>query len=148
ARRPPLDLPAPTTRPTTHRTPDPGPGAADGPRESPLGLPTNSRRVGRTRPYLGRLDRLDDPQERRARSGASTVRPDLATVSLRAGPRDPRDRLRPRRHRLLAPPLRPRRDRARPPSRAPRRDHRSPHRSLGHPAGPQPTHATRRPRRP
>src|SRR6185312_5541931 len=63
ARRPPLDLPAPTTRPTTHRTPDPGSGAADGPRESPLGLPTNSRRVGRTRPYLGRLDRLDDPQD-------------------------------------------------------------------------------------
>ena len=37
ARRPPLDLPAPTTRPTTHRTGDPGPRAADGPRESPLG---------------------------------------------------------------------------------------------------------------
>ena len=37
-RRPPLDLPAPTTRPTAHRTADPGPGAADGPRESPLGL--------------------------------------------------------------------------------------------------------------
>ena len=26
-----LDLPAPTTRPTTHRTADPGPGAADRP---------------------------------------------------------------------------------------------------------------------
>ena len=42
ARRPPLDLPAPTTRPTTHRTADPGPGAADGPRESPLGLQTRA----------------------------------------------------------------------------------------------------------
>ena len=28
----------PTTRPTTHPTADPRPGAADGPRESPLGL--------------------------------------------------------------------------------------------------------------
>jgi hypothetical protein len=43
ARRPPLDLPAPTTRPTTHRTGDPRPRAADGPREPPLGLQTNSR---------------------------------------------------------------------------------------------------------
>ena len=34
----PLDLPAPTIRPTTHPTADPRPGAADGPRESPLGL--------------------------------------------------------------------------------------------------------------
>ena len=42
-RRPPLDLPAPTTRPTTHPTTDPGPGAADGPRESPLGLQTDPR---------------------------------------------------------------------------------------------------------
>src|SRR5688572_2768838 len=38
ARRPPLDLPAPTTRPSTHPTANPRPGAADGPRESPLGL--------------------------------------------------------------------------------------------------------------
>jgi hypothetical protein len=36
AHRPPLDLPATTTRPTTHRTADPGPGAADGQRESSL----------------------------------------------------------------------------------------------------------------
>ena len=43
ARLPALDLPAPTTRPTAHRTADPGPGAADGPRESPMGLSTNSR---------------------------------------------------------------------------------------------------------
>jgi len=35
--------PAPTIRPTTHRTADPGPGAADGPRESPMGLSKNSR---------------------------------------------------------------------------------------------------------
>jgi hypothetical protein len=40
-RRPTLDLPTPTTRPTTHRTADPGPGAADGPRESPVGLQTH-----------------------------------------------------------------------------------------------------------
>jgi putative transposase len=39
---------------------------------------------------------------------------DLATVPGRAGPRDPFRGLRPRRHRLSAPPLRPRCDRARP----------------------------------
>ena len=33
--------PPPTTRPTTHPTTDPRPGAADGPRESPLGLQTH-----------------------------------------------------------------------------------------------------------
>ena len=37
-RRPPLDLPAPTTGATTHCTADPGARAADGPRESPLWL--------------------------------------------------------------------------------------------------------------
>jgi hypothetical protein len=83
ARRPPLDLPAPTTRPTTHRTPDPGPGAADGPRESPVGLQKNSRRVGRPRPPRRRLNRLDDPEERRTRSRAPTGRSDLATVPVR-----------------------------------------------------------------
>ena len=148
ARRPPLDLPAPTTRPTTHRTADPGPRAADGPRESPLGLQTHPGRAGRPRPSRGRLDRLEDPEGRRTRSRAPTVRADLAPVPVRAGPRDPRGRLRPRRHRLPAPPLHPRRDRARPPPRAPRRDHRPPHRRLGHPAGPQPADGPRRPRRP
>ena len=64
ARCPTLDLPARTTRPT-HRTADPGPGTTDGPRESPLGLPTDSERVGRTRPSRRRLDRLDDPEGRR-----------------------------------------------------------------------------------
>ena len=37
-RTPPLDLPAPTTGPTTHAVADPDAGAADGPGESPLGL--------------------------------------------------------------------------------------------------------------
>jgi hypothetical protein len=32
-----------TIRPTANRTVDPGPGAADGPRESPMGLSKNSR---------------------------------------------------------------------------------------------------------
>ena len=50
-----------------------------------------------------RLDRLDDPEERRARTRAPTIRSDLAAVPVRAGPRDPRGRLRPRRHRLPAP---------------------------------------------
>src|SRR5687767_1712036 len=75
-----LDLPAPTTRPTTHRTADSDPGAADGPRESPLGLPKSSGRAGRTRPYRCRLDRLEDPAGRGARSGSPTGRSDLATV--------------------------------------------------------------------
>ena len=43
ARRPPLDLPATTTRPTTHRTADPGAGAADGPGESHAGATDASR---------------------------------------------------------------------------------------------------------
>src|SRR6185436_17915394 len=100
ARRPPLDLPAPTVRPTTHRTGDPGPRAADGPRESPLGLQTDPRRVGRTRPYHGSLEGLEDLEGSGARSRAPTVRADLATVPVRAGPCDPRGRLRPRRHRV------------------------------------------------
>ena len=77
----------------------------------------------------------------------ATVRADLATVPGRAGPRDPRRRLRPRRHRLPPPPLHPGRDRARPPPRAPRRNHRPPHRRLGHSTGPQPPDGPRRPRR-
>src|SRR4051812_29033165 len=64
ARRPPLDLPAPTTRPTTHRIGYQGPRAADGPREPPLGLQTDPGRVGRPRPYRGRLDRLEDLEGR------------------------------------------------------------------------------------
>ena len=102
ARRPPLDLPAPTASPTTHRTGDPGPHAADGPRESPLGLQTDPGRVGRTRPFRGSLDCLEDLEGSGARSRAPTDRADLATVPLRRGPRDPRGRLRPRRHRTCA----------------------------------------------
>ena len=135
--RPTLDLPAPTTRPTTHRTPDPGAGTADGPRESPLRLPTHPWRAGRPRPSRGRLDRLEDHKGRRARSRAPKVQPDLAPVPVRPGPRHPRRRLRPRRHRVPAPPLHPPRDRARPPQRAPRRDHRPPHRRLGNPTSPR-----------
>jgi hypothetical protein len=85
ARRPPLDLPAPTTRPTTHRSADPSSGAADGPREPRLGLQKDSGRTVRTRPYRSRLDGLDDSQERGTRSSAPTIRPDLATVPLRPG---------------------------------------------------------------
>ena len=69
-RRPPLDLPAPTTRPTTRRTGDPSPRAADGPRESPLGLQTNPGRVGRTRPFRGRLDCPEDLEGSGTRSRA------------------------------------------------------------------------------
>ena len=83
-------------------------------RENPtLGLPPHPGRAGRPRPPGRRLHRLDDPQGCRPRSRPATLRPDLATVPHRAGPRDPRRRLRPRRHRLPAPPLHPRRDRAR-----------------------------------
>ena len=42
-RHPTLDLPATTTGPAAHGAADPGPGAADGPREPQLGLPTHSR---------------------------------------------------------------------------------------------------------
>jgi hypothetical protein len=103
-RRPTLDLPAPTTRPTTHRTANPGPRAADGPRESPLGLQKNPGRADRPRPSSRRLDRLDDLEKRGPGSGAPTILPDLATVPVRPGPRNPRGRLRSRRHRVPAPP--------------------------------------------
>src|SRR3954471_15768926 len=73
ARRPPLDLPAPTTSPTTHRTGYPGPRAADGPRESPLGLQTDPGQVGRTRPFRGSLDCLEDLEGSGARSRSPTV---------------------------------------------------------------------------
>src|SRR6185312_8993673 len=68
--------PAPTTRPTIHATADPGRRATHGPRESPLGLPKNPRRADRSRPPSRRLNRLDDPQERRPRPRAATVRTD------------------------------------------------------------------------
>jgi hypothetical protein len=58
--------------PTTHCRGDPGPRAADGPRESPLGLQTDPRRVGRTGPFRGSLDCLEDLEERRTRSRAPT----------------------------------------------------------------------------
>jgi len=53
--RPPVDLPATTTRPTTHRPASTRPGAADGPGESQLGLPTHPGRPGRSRPSGRRL---------------------------------------------------------------------------------------------
>jgi hypothetical protein len=148
ARCPPLDLPAPTPRPTTHRTADPRPGAADSPRESRWGY----RRIQGELVGLGHSvaastvwkilkDAGLDPAPRRAGPTWSQF---LRTQS----PRHPRGRFRPRRHRLPAPPLRPCRDRARPSPRAPRRDHRPSHRRLGHPAGPQLVHGSRRPHRP
>src|SRR4051812_8140242 len=78
ARRPPLDLPAPTTRPTTHRTGYPRPRAPHGPREPQLGLQTDPGRVGRTGPFRGSLDCLEGLEERGTRSRAPTVRADLA----------------------------------------------------------------------
>ena len=135
-RCPTLDLPAPTTRPTTYPAADPSTGAADGPRESPLGLPAHPGRADRPRPSRRRLDRLDNLKERRTRSGSPPLRADLATVPVRTGPRDPRRRLRPRRHGLPTPPLRPHRDRARPPPRAHRRDHHPPDRRPGSPSRP------------
>jgi len=62
-RRPTLDLPAPTTRPTAHRCADPGARATHGPRESSLGLPKNPRRIGWTRPHCRRLNRVEDLEE-------------------------------------------------------------------------------------
>ena len=73
-RCPPLDLSAPTTGSTTYRTADPRPGAADGPRESPLGLQAHPGRADRPRPRRCRLDRLEDPEERWARPGSPPVR--------------------------------------------------------------------------
>src|SRR5688572_5419893 len=123
--RPPLDLPTPPAGPTTHRTADPGSRATDGPRESHLGLQTNPGRADRTRPSDRRINSMDDPQGRGPRPRPTKTRADLAAVPVRASPRDPRGRLRPRRHRL-----------PRPPPCAHRGDHRSSHRGLGHPTGP------------
>jgi hypothetical protein len=95
-----------------------------------------------------RLHRLEDPEGRWHRPRTAAVRPDLATIPGHTGPRDPRGRLCPRRHRLPPPALPPGGDRARPPPGAPRRDHRPPHRGLGHPAGSQPAHGPRRPCQP
>ena len=89
-----------------HRTADPGPGAADGPREPHLGLSTHPRRAHRTRPPRCRLHCMEDLEVRGYRPRPAAVRPDLARVPGRAGPRDPRGRLRPRRHRPSPPPLR------------------------------------------
>jgi hypothetical protein len=66
----------------------------------------------------------------------TTLRTHLPTFPHRPSPRHPRRRLRPRRHRLPAPPLCADRDRARHPPRACRRHYRPPHRRLGHPTGP------------
>ena len=76
ARDPTLDLPA-TTGPAAHAAADPGPGAADGPREPQLGLPTHPRRARRTRP----------PDQRPPRSGRSSRPP--ASTPLRGGPARP-----------------------------------------------------------
>lgn len=67
-RRPPPDLPETPTGPPTHPRADPGPGAADGPREPNLGLPTHPGRTRRTRPPDRRLDRVEDLEDRRHRS--------------------------------------------------------------------------------
>ena len=65
-RRPPLDLPATTTRPPTHPTADPGPGVADGRRESHLELLYGTSRANSwTRPPGGRLHRLENLDDRR-----------------------------------------------------------------------------------
>ena len=82
-RCPTLDLPTPIARPSRHHSADPGPRATDGARESPLGLPKDPRRAGRTRPFRRRLNGLEDPEGRGTRSRAPTGRSDLATVPVR-----------------------------------------------------------------
>src|SRR4249919_3462501 len=59
-RRPPLEIPATTTRPPANRNANPDPRPADGPGESRLGLQTDSGRAGRTRPSDRRIDRVGD----------------------------------------------------------------------------------------
>ena len=143
---PTLDLPAPTTRPTAHRGADPGVGVAMA-RENPrwgyrrvhgelvgLGHTVAASTVWKIMKKAG----LDPHPDGPARPGASSGRP---------GPRHPCRRLRPRRHRVPAPPLRSPRHRARPSPRARRGDHRPPHWGLGHPASPQPANGSRRARR-
>ena len=85
SRRPPLDLPATPTGSSTHRPADPCPRAADGPRESDMGLPTHPGRTRRTRPPARRLRHLEDFDQRRHRPRSVTVRPDLAAIPYRPG---------------------------------------------------------------
>src|SRR5688572_25135908 len=80
ARRPPLDLPATTTRPSTHPTADPRADTPDGSREPRLGLPTHPRRAHRTRPPHRCLYRLEGPQRRRHGPRSAPVRTHLATI--------------------------------------------------------------------
>jgi hypothetical protein len=86
AGRPPLDLPATTTRPITRRATHPGAGAADGLGESELGLPPHPGRAGRPRPSGGRVHRLDDPRSH------------PASTPLRDAPARPGASSSPRRH--------------------------------------------------
>ena len=86
-RCPPLDLPATTARPTTYPAADPGVRAADGPRESPLGVQAHPGRSGRSRPHRGRLDRLppgrDLSGQDRARSAVAGIGVGTALYTLR-----------------------------------------------------------------
>ena len=70
--------------------------------------------------------------------------PDVDRVPARAGTRDPGLRLASPRHHHPAPAVCLLRHRARHPPRTHPRRHRPPHRSVAHPAGPQPLHGPRR----
>src|SRR5512133_2409372 len=76
------------------------PGRRAGPGEPKVGLSTHPRRTGQPRPPDRRGNGVESLEGRRDRSRSPAVRTDLAPVPGRAGPGDPRSRLRPRRHHL------------------------------------------------
>ncbi|CAM5509781.1 hypothetical protein SANTM175S_06039 [Streptomyces antimycoticus] len=126
--------------PIIHRADRQAAHPALGPREQQLGSPLNT---GRARPprLLDRpIHRLGDPARCRHRPCLSTLRPHLAPVPLRPGPRHHRHRLPAPRRRVTQAPVRPDLYRARHPTRSPRRRYRPPHRRVDHAAGEESRH--------
>lgn len=133
--RPEVDVHRPSpSGPTAPRSPPVGPG------EQQLGPPPDPGRARPPRLSDRPIHRVGNPARRRYRPRPATLRPDLAPVPKRPGPRHPRRRLPAPRHHLAQTPVRPCSHRARHPAPTPRRRHRPPHHQVDRPAGQEPHH--------